>query len=295
MLNRQRVLLYMLKKAGGTLTRIELMKWCFLLSQETSSRGGAAFYAFVPYKYGPYSFLLQQELCGLAKKGLLEESGSNRWSLSIHDMVVDAPKEYLDVVRIALRYKEMTVNELMDSVYSRYPWYTINSENLSRRAHVLPEAHRAVYTAGYQGHSIDSFLNRLLKCGIAALADVRNNPSSRNFGFHKSTLSRLCNNLGIEYKGFPELGIPSCDRMDLESSRAYEKMFNDYRCRILTNRTQSLNLLAKYVCQKPTALICVESDPIVCHRSVLSTVISERTSLPVTHLGASNGWSIRRI
>ncbi|MBI5251996.1 MAG: DUF488 family protein [Desulfomonile tiedjei] len=286
MLNRQRTLLYMLKKAGGSLTRIELMKWSFLLSQETSSGGGAAFYAFVPYKYGPYSFLLQQELFGLMKRGLLQEIGSKGWSLSaLHEAAAESPRECQDIARIILRYKGMTINELIDTVYSRYPWYTVNSENFSRRAEVRPQADRAVYTIGYQGNSIDAFLNRVLKCGIKALADVRNNPSSRNFGFHKSTLARLCENLGIEYRGFPDLGIPASDRMDLKSLRDYEIVFGHYRSGVLANKTQSLDLLARLVTQKSTTLVCMESDANVCHRSILATLISERTNLPVIHLG----------
>lgn len=290
MLNRQRILLYMLKKAGGSLAKIELMKWAFLLSQETSSRGGPAFYAFVPYKYGPYSFLLQQDILGLKKIGLVQEIDSKRWELSsAHQDTVESPRELEDIARITLRYKGLTINELIDKVYSRYPWFTINCEIAGRRAQERPHAGTAVYTMGHQGLSIDSFLNKLLKSGISTLADVRNNPSSRNFGFHKSTLSRLCENLGIEYIGFPDLGVPASDRMDLTSPDDYETAFNRYRSRVLTRNLQTLDSLARVVIEKPTTLVCMESDPALCHRSHLAMLISERTSLPVIHLRALSG------
>lgn len=262
-----------------------MMKWAFLLAQETASRGGPAFYAFVPYKYGPYSFLLQQDILALQRMGLVEEIGSKGWGLTpAYQTAVESPRECQDVARIALRYKGMTINELIDTVYSRYPWFTINSEISGRRAQQRPHADRAVYTIGHQGFSIDAFLNKLLKCGIATLADVRNNPASRNFGFHKSTLSRLCENLGIEYRGFPDLGIPASDRMDLKSLNDYVMVFNRYRSGVLSSKMQSLDFLAKLVTKKSTALVCMESDPTLCHRSHLATLVSDLTSLPIIHL-----------
>ncbi|MBI4961817.1 MAG: DUF488 domain-containing protein [Desulfomonile tiedjei] len=284
MLNRQRILLYMLKQAGGSLSRIKLMKWAFLLSQETCSRGGPAFYAFVPYKYGPYSFLLQQDILALKKIGLVEEIDSRGWGLPpSNQAAIELPRECQDVARIIMRYKGLTTNDLIDTVYSRYPWFTTNCENASRRARVKQHAEIAVYTIGYQGLSIDAFLNKLLKCGVTTLADVRNNPSSRNFGFHKSTLSRLCESLGIKYRGFPDLGIPASDRMDLKSPDDYEMVFSRYRSGVLTKRLESLDSLGRLVSEKPTALVCMESDPTLCHRSHLAMLISERTNMPVIH------------
>jgi len=278
----------MLKKAGGSLAKIELMKWAFLVSQETPSRGGPAFYAFVPYKYGPYSFLLQQDILGLKKIGLVEEIDSKGWGLSrtCKDNL-ESPRECEDIARITFRYKGLRINELIDMVYSRYPWFTINCEIAGRRARERPQAGRAVYTIGYQGLSIDAFLNRLLESGISTLADVRNNPSSRNFGFHKSTLSRLCENLGIEYIGFPDLGVPASDRMDLKSPDDYETIFNRYRSRVLTKNLHALDSLARVVIEKSTTLVCMESDPGLCHRSHLAMLISERTGMPVIHLGTA--------
>ncbi len=73
MLNRQRIILSMLQEAEGTASRIQLMMWTILLTRETSSRGGRAFYDFLPYTYGPHSFLLRKEIRNLVKIGLIEE------------------------------------------------------------------------------------------------------------------------------------------------------------------------------------------------------------------------------
>ena len=61
MLNRQRVVILLLKLADRPVSRTELTKWCFLLRHESETQGGSAFYDFVPYRFGPLSFALYQE------------------------------------------------------------------------------------------------------------------------------------------------------------------------------------------------------------------------------------------
>src|SRR4051812_42835637 len=56
MLNRQKIVLHMLKLTGRPVCRTELTKWCFLLKHEFQSFDCASFYDFVPYRFGPYSF-----------------------------------------------------------------------------------------------------------------------------------------------------------------------------------------------------------------------------------------------
>lgn len=70
-LSRQKVLLSLLKLAARPVERLEFMKWAFLLRQELPSEGGSAFYDFVPYHYGPYSFTLNHEAGKLESEGLL--------------------------------------------------------------------------------------------------------------------------------------------------------------------------------------------------------------------------------
>jgi hypothetical protein len=72
MLNRQKCLLLMAERAGRPVTHLELTKWAFLLAQESLSGGGPAFYDFLPYKYGPFSFTLFHEADHLVRNGYLE-------------------------------------------------------------------------------------------------------------------------------------------------------------------------------------------------------------------------------
>ena len=285
LLNRQRIILYMLEKAGGSASRIQLMEWAFLLKQETPSRGGSAFYDFVPYQYGPHSFLLGQDMRNQVKSGLVQEPDDKTWSLQSGKLDSQArPQEVQDAARVLLQYGDMSPQALIDSVCSQYPWFTINCEDPKSRLLERPVAVPAVYTIGYQGLSIDFFLNFLLRSGIAGLADVRNAPWSRNFGFHRGTLSRLCENLGIQYWGFPELGVPSGERTGVDSHRDRETLFLRYRERIPREESSSLSSLAEKMRDRPTVLLCMESDPSMCHRSQLANLVSELTNLPIVHL-----------
>ncbi|RLT13987.1 MAG: hypothetical protein DWI25_05880 [Planctomycetota bacterium] len=75
MLNRQKLLILLLKLADRPVSRTELTKWCFLLRSESETLGGPAFYDFVPYLYGPFSFALYQEAEKLVAQNYLHDDG----------------------------------------------------------------------------------------------------------------------------------------------------------------------------------------------------------------------------
>jgi len=218
MLNRQKTLLCLLQTAGRPVLKTELTKWSFLLPNESESRGGSAFYDFVPYRFGPFSFCLYQEAGKLEQKGLIVTVGSGKsqkWQLT-DDAEFKLPEKQtrIDVESVVRNFGKRKLPDLIDYVYERYPKYTYNSE--IKKLAKLPNAKPAVYTGGYEGISADAFLDMLVQNGIRRLIDVRNNPIARRYGFHKSTLDRLTGNLGIEYVHFPQLGIVSAKRQDLD-------------------------------------------------------------------------------
>src|SRR5260370_4816676 len=75
MLTRQKILLSIIQDARSPLTRILLFKYAFLLSKEWDLPQGMAFYDFVPFKYGPYSFALARELQILEQYGYINRHG----------------------------------------------------------------------------------------------------------------------------------------------------------------------------------------------------------------------------
>jgi uncharacterized protein (DUF488 family) len=287
MLHRQRLILSLLADAGGEATHLEVTKWAFLTRMETSSAGGSSFYQFVPYQYGPFSFGLFQEVAAMTRNGLIEETPGSRWRLTDAGRAEARRAESGPAASgrsIVKRFAGKPATELIDHVYERYPWFTINSK--IRREAARPVAPPAVYTAGYEGLLIDGFLNGLLKHGLARLIDVRHNPIARRYGYHKSTLARLCGNLGIEYRHVPELGIPSEDRQGLTSGGMAERMrlFESYERTTLTTQTTVIAAVAKMVKEKASVLVCMEATPCECHRSRLAKPIATLTGLPIEHL-----------
>ena len=161
------------------------MKWLFLVLQETEWGRASSPYSFVPCNYGPFSFLAYRDIRSLTESALLTQNGAliELCTRVISDL---RPEPLSAVHEIMERYGSYTTEELLRYTYAQYPWYALNSvrEDLvgQRRSH--PQAADGIYTIGYEGSSIDAFLNALLLRGLKGVVDVRAVPRSRVFGFH---------------------------------------------------------------------------------------------------------------
>ena len=255
----------MIELGGGEITRDGLAGLCYRLRSEAASRGGNAVYDFVANRGVPCSFALEHELEKLEAQGLIGLRGSSFILRTEGPAAGIESSVEADIVRLIKgETKQMPV---LNSVVAAAP---------------------AVYTAGYEGLSIDRFLSLLVESGIQRLIDVRNNPSSRRFGFHRSTLNRLTAALGIAYEHFPELGIPSRVR-DLYSEEmgGRDLMFERYYEGVtLKSEAAAIERVATYVRERPSVLVCMEADPCDCHRSRLAVPVSRLIGLPVVHLRA---------
>ena len=288
MLNRQKALLALLDQAGGSASRLTLIKWSFLLSREAPNRGGKAFYGFVPYNHGPYSFCLNQEVGAMIRDGLVDEPNGHTWRLTpaasrVHD-TLPAPLRS-DVSFVMDEYGHLSTEQLINSVYWRYPWFTVNSQSPRRRALPRPVADLAVYTMGYEGLSVEALLDELMRSGVRRLLDVRANPVSRRYGFHQRTLQGLCDRLDIDYVHLPELGVRAEDRKELNTPSEYEALFARYRREVTSRRAGLIKKVAGALRQKPGVLVCMEADPHSCHRSHLASIVTPVADLPIAHLG----------
>lgn len=65
-----------------------------------------------------------------------------------------------------------------------------------------------VFTIGYQGLDIDSFVALLAEHGIETVVDIRELPLSRKPGFSKKALANLLNLSGLKYAHMDSLGCP---------------------------------------------------------------------------------------
>lgn len=285
MFSRQRALLRLIANEGGSIARLRLVKLAFLVSRESSApRNGV--YDFVPYKKGPFSFTLYHELRSLERDGWLVETEHDvKTAEAPHLETAFLDRDFLAMIdEISGRYRDTGTPALVDSVYGAYPWFTLNSDVAHKRAVTRPAADLRVYTVGYEGMMVDALLDLLLRTGIRRLIDVRCNPIARRYGFHKSTLCRLCGDLAIEYMHLPALGVPSAWRADLSEPESYARLFKRYEREILPKQDLVVDKVGRLVAEMPSALMCMEAAHDCCHRSRLGAEVSSRTSLPVSEL-----------
>lgn len=292
MLRRQKIILAMLAQSRQPLQQTVLVKLAFLLRHETVLEADPAFYDFLPYRYGPFSFALYRELDRLVRDDVVTAAGE-RYALgkgktAISESVASLPAKVHSAIRsIWGAYGHLGHNRLLRDVYERYPWYATQTDRVDLRPAELPPrdpASPAVYTAGYEGKSVDRFFDDLLRAGIRVIIDVRANPVSRKYGFAASSLRSIAERLHIEYSPFPRLGIPSTERAELNSRDAYECLFRRYEQEWLPNRKVEVDRAARLMTSKPCALVCMERDPRSCHRSRLASAVARINGLPVTHL-----------
>lgn len=285
MFSRNRAILRILENEGGAASRLRLVKLAFVLSRSAAApRSGV--YEFVPYKHGPFSFTLFYDIRSLAENGWLLEAESNVKIKQAPQLeVAFLEPSFQDLIdEVSMRYKGIDTRSLVDSVYRDYPWFTVNAEAVQKRAVQRPVGKPGVYTVGYEGISVDGLLDLLLREGIQRLIDVRRNPIARRYGFHKSTLKRLCEDLALEYVHVPSLGVPSAWRADLEDQSSYERLFERYEREILPREGAAIDRVAQLVAGTASALMCMEADHHRCHRSRLGIVVSRLTSLPLKEL-----------
>ena len=283
MLNRQKTILEFLKTANRPVLRTELTKWSFLLRHEYDSSGGNAFYDFVPYQLGPFSFSLYQEIGKLEEQGYVVKDGQTAWTLS-QRVPFTSPISPVqrDVARIVKRFRDWNTEKLLDYVYDEHPEFTVNSAR--KKLKPRPVAAPAVFTAGYEGLSVDAFLNVLIENGVRRVIDVRHNPIARRYGFHRSTLQRLTGQLDIDYVHVPELGIESRHRQNLDTIEDRNALFDRYEQTTLNSNEDALSRVAGLMKERASVLVCMESEARCCHRSRVADRIAERTSLSIRNL-----------
>lgn len=286
--HRQALLLSLLDALGGRVSNLDFQKLLLLLCQEPPYTG---VYEFIPYRFGAFSFTSYADRRKLVERGLIA-SDDGVWSLTEPGKVSARSRSRTrsDVEDFAQRHARTRGDALVAKTYRRFPYFAIRSEVAQRILagdHVAldaieaarPATHAGLCTIGYQGLSLEAYLNRLLRSGVTVLCDVRRNPLSRKYGFSKKTLEHSCHGVGIRYEHLPELGIASQERRDLVSEADYEQLFSRYERQTLRLETAALARISEWVeSGAHVALTCFERRPNECHRLRVAWAIKD--SLP---------------
>lgn len=233
MFYRRKIVLALMELLEGKVEKIRLHKLHFLYGQRKPDK---ADYDFIPYKYGSYSYSLHADMQAMEKHGLVirtETEYSSAKSGGHYAQLTRADQDILKAVADA--YGTMSNKQLMKHTYINHPYYAIHSEAAEDmltepqmaavRSAKPVNSETVLYTIGYEGVSIEAYLNKLIRNNVKALVDVRNRPQSMKFGFSKNRMSAYCASVGIAYFHFPEVGIASEKRQQLESQSDYDALF----------------------------------------------------------------------
>jgi Protein of unknown function, DUF488 len=277
---RQKTLLGLLGAFGGHLPSIDFQKYLFLYTQEFQKEPS---FEFVPYKFGSFSFQSYADKRRLVEIGALADSDD--WRLQI-DFDSGDMFEGNGYRRCHDKYCNLKGEKLVQDIYRRYPYYAIHSEiaaslmskkEIEAIAAERPhDASMCFFTIGYEGASLEGYLNRLIKNDVKLLVDVRRNPLSRKYGFSKKTLSDTVKKLGIEYIHVPELGIASEKRQKLDTQADYDRLFDSYEKHELKENKRAIEqLFEMFLDRKRIAITCFEAHVCMCHRGRVSNALSQ--------------------
>ncbi len=283
MLYRRKIVLSLLQRFEEEgVGKLKLQKLMFLFQQ--MQKGGL--YDFIPYKYGCFSFTLNADLSALTKTGFIYEA-DKIWKRQNKENYEAALKENDRKVlkSLMILYGTKTPEFLIQHTYTKYPYFAINStitgsyvseEACTKIQATRPKSDKTIlFSIGYEGVSLEQYLNKLLAVDVKILFDVRKNPLSMKYGFNKSQLRMACEGVGIQYRHIPELGIQSDQRKTLNSQADYDRLFEQYKsqCLPLTIDNQQIIFDALVQYQR-VALTCFEANIHQCHRKHLAEAIA---------------------
>lgn len=288
---RQKLLLALVEATGGRVSAIDFQKLLFLYSLKWEKEPT---FQFVPYRFGCFSFESYVDRNTLIRKGLLIPEEDSSWHIS-NKAKPYVPKDLVEKLKV---FVSRTVPERGDALvartYREAPFYASRSEIVDR---VIPDSEErkkirseneapatpALFTIGYEGDTIDGYLNRLVRNGVQLLCDVRRNPLSRKPGFSKTKLSQYCERLGIGYRHLPDLGIPNHRRRELKSQADYDALFEEYRNEDLPQQGAAISeLLALLKEHSRIALTCFEKEAHSCHRHCVAEAMEAAADCPTT-------------
>lgn len=273
---RRKILLALVEVFGGSLKNTDCEKLLFNFCQQT----GKNHYDFFPHQYGPFSFLSYYDKRRMIELGLLKAADDFQLNKK-HSYL----KELKHTDRIALIKFRSTIgnlrgDKLVKKTYREFPQFSARSKIVERLfdTEELKQLQVAwnkdkkpyVFTIGYEGLTIDAFLNKLIANNMTIVVDIRNNPQSMKYGFSKKSFKQYIDNVGMKYIHIPELGISSSMRKALSRGTSRKALFKTYESKLLPKQEVAIKQLIDLTNKKERiALVCFEADHHSCHRHKL--------------------------
>ena len=143
-----------------------------------------------------------------------------------------------------------------------------------------------IYTVGYEGLDIDSFLSLLAENDIETVVDVREMPLSRKPGFSKKSLASVLNLSGREYVHMVDLCCPKLVRDRYREDGNWKRCTEGFMKHLKT-QDDAIAELSALAATSNCALLCYEADSNFCHRSMVASAVKDYCGARVAHIKAS--------
>ncbi len=133
-----------------------------------------------------------------------------------------------------------------------------------------------LWTIGYERLLPEQLVAELRAVGVKRVIDVRFRPQSRRPGMSRTRLGELLGEHGIVYEHRRALGTPPEIR-PLYRGGSLARAATVFCEHMRANGQAELQLLADELDRAPrTALLCLEAEPVRCHRRVITELLRER-------------------
>ncbi len=289
---RRKVLLALAEAFGGRLGKTDCEKLLFLFCQTTQRN----YYDFFPYQFGGFSLVSYYDKSVLANSGFLNDEDD--FTLATEESFLAQLKpEDENALGVLVNQTPERGDALIRKIYLEYPYFALKSRIVSRLLDKEEKKwvstfwnldnHPCLFTLGYEGLTIDSFINKLIANNIQAVIDVRNNPFSMKYGFSRPGFQNYVERAGINYYHFPELGIPSKLRKGLRTTEAYDELFTYYERNILPHNLFFIESIKNLIQEHSrVVLTCFEADYQSCHRHKITDRLTTEPgfNVKISHL-----------
>jgi uncharacterized protein YeaO (DUF488 family) len=149
----------------------------------------------------------------------------------------------------------------------------------------IMEAAKNLFTIGYEGLTLDAFIQRLQSNSVRTLVDVRELPLSRKKGFSKRALAETLATHGITYMHMPTLGCPKPIRDRYRADGNWSRYTHAFM-KHLADQQPAVQELADISHALTAALMCYEADFNRCHRTYVARAAVATSDLGVMHITA---------
>lgn len=146
-----------------------------------------------------------------------------------------------------------------------------------------------LFTLGYEGLDLDTFVQILLDNGVECLLDVRQRPQSRKPGFSKNALSAACIKNGLSYRHLVVFGCPLPILYAYREDGDWEKYTVAYLKHLESPELkQAITNLASLAWDERFCLVCFEADASFCHRLFVARAVKAEDGPEVVHLSRNS-------